>query len=196
MPLLPRLFLLCFIASGGFLWALDNDDYQQSVDTFARAPLVQPYFRNAYGFALFPWVGKGGVGIGGAYGEGRVYRRNKYRGQSRMIQLSVGALLGGQAYSEIIFFKDKRSYDAFTRGSFAFDASASAVLLDSAMHARTGTTGRSSGTSVHGERTRQLRGGYINGMAVFTHVHGGLMYEAALEGQQFSYESDPRVSQP
>ena len=126
--------------------------------------------------------------VGAAYGEGRVYREHKYAGSSKMYQLSVGAQLGGQAYSEIIFFKNKEAYDEFTGGSFEFDASASAVVITASMHAQTGSTGRSAGAS-GSAKTKQIRSGYINGMAVFTHVLGGLMYEASLAGQQFSFEA-------
>lgn len=178
-------FLLLFPAA---LSALDNEDYSNTITLFGKSPTVKPYFKNAYGYAVFPWIGKGGVVVGAAYGEGRVYRRHKYAGSSQMYQLSLGAQLGGQAYSEIIFFKNKAAYDEFTSGSFEFDASASAVLVTASLHAKTGSTGRSAGASGLEPKTQQLRSGYINGMAVFTHVLGGLMYEASVAGQQFSFE--------
>jgi lipid-binding SYLF domain-containing protein len=175
--------LVCLTSA---LSALDNDDYRDAITRFNSAPVVEPYFKNAYGYAVFPWVGKGGAVVGAAYGEGRVYRHHKYVGSSNMYQLSVGAQLGGQAYSEVIFFKNKEAYDEFTGGSFQFDASASAVVITASLHAKTGSTGRSAGAS-GSAKTKQLRSGYINGMAVFTHVLGGLMYEASLAGQQFSF---------
>ena len=170
------------------LSALDNDDYRETITMFSKSSTVRPYFDSAYGYAVFPWVGKGAAVVGGAYGEGRVYRNHKFTGSSKMFQLSFGAQMGGQAHSEIIFFKDKAAYDEFTSGAFEFDASASAVLVTGALHAQTGSTGRSAGASVFEPNTQQLRSGYINGMAVFTHVLGGLMYEASIAGQKFEFD--------
>jgi lipid-binding SYLF domain-containing protein len=183
-------FLVLFLSTS--LSALDNDDYRNTINLFSKSPTVQPYFKNAYGYAVFPWIGKGGAVIGAAHGKGRVYRNHKYMGSSEVYQLSLGAQIGGQAYSQVIFFKDKEAYREFTSESFEFDASASAVLVNLSVHAQTGSKGRSAGASSESGKTEQLRSGYINGMAVFTHVLGGLMYEAAIEGQQFTFEADPR----
>ena len=192
MNLFKLLLSAVLLTTPAALSALDNDDYRETITLFSKSPSVQPYFQNAYGYAVFPWVGQGGAVVGAAYGQGRVYRDRKYMGSSQMYQLSIGAQLGGRAYSEIIFFKDRAAYDEFTRGAFEFDASASAVLITASLHAQTGSTGRSAGASSFEAKTQQLRSGYINGMAVFTHTLGGLMYEASVEGQQFTFEADPR----
>jgi lipid-binding SYLF domain-containing protein len=167
--------------------ALDNRDYRKSIRAFSGSAYLHPYFRHAYGYAVFPRVVKGGAVVGAAYGNGRLYRRHKYMGESTMMQLSAGAQLGGQVFSEIIFFKNREAYETFTSGDFEFDATASAVLLSLALHARVGSAGHSAGVSTIRPRTEQFGGGYINGMAVFTHIRGGLMYEAALAGQRFEY---------
>ena len=94
---------------------------------------------------------------------------------------------GGQAYSQIIFFQDKRAFDEFTSGNFEFGAQASAVAITAGAQAQAGTTGTgagASGTQKHAETA----GGYQKGMAVFTVAKGGLMYEASIGGQKFSYE--------
>ena len=103
-----------------------------------------------------------------------------------MTQLTIGLQLGGQAYSQIIFFEDKRAFDEFTSGNFEFGAQATAVAITAGASAQAGTSGTTagaSGTQSHADTA----GGYHNGMAVFTVAKGGLMYEASIGGQKFSY---------
>jgi lipid-binding SYLF domain-containing protein len=136
---------------------------------------------------VFPTIGKGGVGIGGAHGKGRVYRGGAYVGDTSMTQLTVGLQLGGQAYSQIIFFQDKRAFDEFTGGNFEFGAQATAVAITAGASAQatTGGTGAgASGTQSHAKTA----GEYQKGMAVFTVAKGGLMYEASIGGQKFNYK--------
>ncbi|MEJ2038728.1 MAG: lipid-binding SYLF domain-containing protein [Desulfosarcinaceae bacterium] len=172
----------------GFAHTALADNYTDIIDMYKKSPVVAPHFKNAYGYAVFPTVGKGGFIIGGAYGTGRVYRDGKVTGEARLINASIGFQLGGQAFSEIIFFQDKRAYDAFTSGSFEFDASASAVAITAGAQARAGTEGSTASASAGPATARQAGGGYHNGMAVFVQVKGGLMYEAAIGGQKFSFE--------
>ncbi|EGM68467.1 YSC84-related protein [Shewanella sp. HN-41] len=164
-----------------------DESYDQAVANFHQAKETRKFFDTAYGYALFPTVGKGGIGIGAAYGKGRVYKGSVYMGDSSLTQISIGFQLGGQAYSEIIFFKDAKSYDAFTSGTFEFDAQASAVAINVGASAQVGTTGNSAGAGQSGGN-QSATGAYINGMAVFTAAKGGLMFEAALAGQSFSFE--------
>lgn len=124
------------------------------------------FFDNAHGYAIYPSVGKGGVVVGGAFGKGEVYERGRLIGYSSITQITVGLQLGGQAYSEIIFFKDKATLDDFRLGNFEFGAQASAVAV---------TAGASANAS------------YSNGVAVFTLAKGGLMYEATIAGQKFNF---------
>lgn len=167
--------------------AAADDSYGAALAEFQKASETQKFFDTAYGYAVFPTVGKGGIGIGAAYGKGRVYRGGVYTGNSTLTQLSIGFQLGGQAYSEIIFFKDAKSYNDFTSGSFEFGAQASAVAINVGANAQTGTTGNSAGAGQHGGN-QSAKAAYINGMAVFTAAKGGLMFEAALAGQSFTYE--------
>src|SRR4051794_34432554 len=103
------------------------DKYIDTINNFRKAEVARPYFSSAYGYAVFPTIGKGAVGVGGAIGKGRVYQGGRYVGESSLVQLSVGFQLGGQAYSQIIFFEDKHAFDEFTHDTFEFGADASAV---------------------------------------------------------------------
>ncbi|TVL33748.1 lipid-binding SYLF domain-containing protein [Shewanella algae] len=165
-----------------------NDSYSSAIATFKQASETHKFFDSAYGYAIFPTVGKGGLGIGAAYGKGRVYRGGVYTGDSSMTQVSIGFQIGGQAYSEIIFFKDAQAYRDFTSGSFEFGAQASAVAINAGANAQAGTTGNSAGAGQSGG-SQAAKASYINGMAVFTAAKGGLMVEAALAGQSFTFEA-------
>lgn len=133
----------------------------------AKDPSLKLFFSKAHGYAVFPTVGKAGIGLGGAYGEGEVYRQGRFIGTSSLSQLTIGFQLGGQAYTEIIFFKDKHALDDFISGNFEFNAQASAVAV---------TAGASADAD------------YDNGVAIFTMPKGGLMYEATVGGQKFSFD--------
>ena len=163
-------------------------DYSSTIDKFKSSAQVKPFFENAYGYAVFPLIGKGGLGVGGAYGQGQVYREGKVTGKTRLVKLSFGFQAGGQGFCEIIFFKDQRAYDEFTSGEFAFDATASAVAITAGAQAQAGSTGGSAGASAGPKSGTQLAADYRKGMAVFTQAIGGLMYEAAIGGQKFSFE--------
>ena len=141
---------------------------KQTISEFKkRDKSMNKFFTNAYAYAVFPTIGKGAVGIGGAHGKGVVYRGGKMIGYTSLTQLTVGFQLGGQAYSEIIFFKDNTRFKNFKDGNLKFSAQASAVAA---------TAGAAANAN------------YENGVAVFTMVKGGLMYEASIGGQGFSYE--------
>ncbi|TWO83177.1 hypothetical protein AYI75_16860 [Shewanella algae] len=184
------LFALLALASSLLLipTASANDSYSSAIATFKQASETHKFFDSAYGYAIFPTVGKGGLGIGAAYGKGRVYRDGVYTGESSMTQVSIGFQIGGQAYSEIIFFKDEQAYRDFTSGSFEFGAQASAVAINAGANAQAGTAGNSAGAGQSGG-SQAAKASYINGMAVFTAAKGGLMVEAALAGQSFTFEA-------
>jgi lipid-binding SYLF domain-containing protein len=134
---------------------------------FKRAdPGLSRFFDGAVGWAVFPSVGKGGAGIGGAYGRGVLFERGEATGVTTLTQVTVGAQLGGQAYSELVFFETPQALAAFKKGQFAMAAQVSAVVA--------GT-----GTSADAR--------YARGVAVFTLVKGGLMAEASVGGQRFDY---------
>ncbi len=163
-------------------------DYSDTINKFKVSPQVQPFFKNAYGYAVFPTVGKGGFGIGGAYGEGQVYRGGKVTGRTKLMKVSIGFQAGGQAFSQIIFFKDKRAYDEFTSGEFDFDAQASAVAITAGAQVQVGSTGGTAGASTGSKAGTQAKTNYYKGMAIFIHVKGGLLFEAVIAGQKFSFE--------
>jgi lipid-binding SYLF domain-containing protein len=163
------------------------EDYSKTTNGFKQSPVVQPFFKTAYGYALFPKIGKGGAGIGGSFGKGQVYRGGKVSGTTTMTQLTIGLQFGGQAYSQIIFFEDKRAYEDFTSGNFEFGAQASAVAITAGASAQTSSTGESASANV-GDTGGVQKASYYKGMAVFTQAIGGLMYEAAIGGQKFSFK--------
>jgi len=163
------------------------DEYTDTIAVFKKAGQSAAYFNTAYGYAVFPTIGKGGVGIGGAHGKGRVYEKGKYIGDTSMTQITVGFQLGGQAFSEIIFFEDARALKDFTSGNFEFGAEASAVAITAGASAQAGSTGASAAASGTQDKARTA-GGYFKGMAVFTVAKGGLMFEATLGGQKFNYQ--------
>ena len=121
------------IATLSFAAPARADKYSETIELFKEAGESNAFFGKSYG--VFPTIGKGGLGIGGAYGKGRVYAGGQAVGESSMTQLSVGFQAGGQGYSLIIFFEDKRSFDEFTSGSFEFGAQASAVAITAAASA-------------------------------------------------------------
>lgn len=163
------------------------DEYENTISIFKKSPSVQPFFNNAYGYAVFPTVGKGGMVVGAAFGKGRVYRQGELTGHVTLSKVSIGFQLGGQAFSEIIFCQDKRAYDEFTSGSFEFDASMSAVAVTAGAQAKAGTEGTTAGASAGPATGAQASIGYTKGLAVFVHTKGGLMYEAAIGGQKFDF---------
>ena len=163
-------------------------DYSTTIDVYKKSPQAQPYFAKAYGYAVFPTVGKGGFGIGGAHGKGQVYKGGKVTGYTSISQISIGFQLGGQAFSQIIFFQDKRAYDEFTSGNFEFDATASAVAITAGAQASTGGTGSTAGASAGPASAAQAGVSYRHGMATFIHATGGLMYEASIGGQKFTFK--------
>jgi lipid-binding SYLF domain-containing protein len=164
------------------------DDYRETIDVFKAAGESGRFFKDAYGYAVFPTIGKGGVGLGGAYGTGHVYEKGNYIGDTTMIQASVGWQLGGQAYSQIIFFKDAHALDDFKSGNFEFGAEASAVAITAGIGAQATTTGASVAAS-GGRHDAVTSGSYYKGMAIFTVAKGGLMYQATIGGQKFNYAS-------
>ncbi len=172
-----------------FTGAAYADDFSDTIGEFKKAPEVQPFFKNAYGYAVFPTVGKGGFGIGGAYGKGQVYRGGAVTGKVSLTKVTIGLQAGGQAFSEIIFLKDERAYKDFTSGEFEFDAAVSAVAITAGAQAKTGTEGSSASAGTGSDSGKQSKASYRKGMAVFTYAKGGLMYEAAIGGQKFSFKA-------
>jgi lipid-binding SYLF domain-containing protein len=157
-------------ASGGSKAASDDHkDVLNAIASFqAKDPGMQKFFNNAAGYAVFPSVAEGAVGVGAAHGTGELMVGGNAVGSLSMTQVTVGLQLGGQEYSEIIFFENASTLDGFKKGDFTFAAQASAVAL-------------ASGASTNAS--------YRDGVAIFTAAKGGLMYQASVGGQKFSYKS-------
>ena len=172
--------LLCAVTS----WA---DDYKETIQLFKEAGASKEFFDKSYGYAVFPGIGKGAFVVGGAHGNGRVYRKGVHVGDVSMTQVSVGFQAGGQGYREIIFFQDERAFDEFTNGSFQFSGDVTAVAITAGAQASAGTAGTSAGAS-GGQRDATTAGKYYRGMAVFVIVKGGAMAGAAVGGQKFNYK--------
>jgi lipid-binding SYLF domain-containing protein len=164
-------------------WA---DRYSDTITLFKNAGQSAAYFDKSYGYAVFPTIGKAGFVVGGAHGTGRVFRQGKYVGDTKVTKVSVGLQAGAQGYSQIIFFEDRRAFDEFTSGEFAFGANISAVVITAAAGASASTTGSTAGAS-GGKNDAATAGGFQKGMAVFKIVKGGLMGDASVGGQKFSY---------
>jgi lipid-binding SYLF domain-containing protein len=180
---LPLLCLVAGLAHAG--------SYSDTIARFKSAGESAEFFHNCYGYAVFPTVGEGAIGVGGAFGKGRVYVHRQYVGDVSMGEVSVGFQAGGKAFSEVIFFKDKRALDEFERSGFEFGADASVVAVTAGASAAAATNGASAGASA-GVNNAVTRGEYHKGMAVFTIAKGGLMYQASVAGQKFRYK--PRGS--
>jgi lipid-binding SYLF domain-containing protein len=173
MTFFAGLALIC-ITTATVAFEPDSNDKNQLaaakaiLDIKKADPGIQTFFDDAVGFAVFPSVGKGGIGIGGAFGDGLVIVDDDVVGKTSLTQVTIGFQLGGQVYSEFIFFQDKTALDQFKRGNYELGAQASAVAA---------TAGASADAN------------YDTGVAIFTVTGGGLMYEATVGGQKFKYEA-------
>ena len=177
--------LLMAVAWGTSAYA---DKFTDTIDIYKKSPSVKPFFEKSYGYVVFPTVGKGGFVVGGAYGSGQVYAKGKVTGTAKLVKATIGFQAGGQAFSQLVFLEDKRAYDEFTSGNFEFDAGVSAVAITAGVQAKAGTEGASAGASAGPATGSQAKTSYHKGMAVFVHAKGGLMYEATVGGQKFSFE--------
>jgi lipid-binding SYLF domain-containing protein len=166
-------FLLITVLPAGLL-AQDKDekekllnDVNHARDEFIKTdPVMQHLFDSSVGYVIFPNVGKGAIGVGGAAGNGILFEHGNPVGHAKMKQVTVGFQFGGQAYREVIFFETDAALQEFKGGNFALSAQASAVAV---------TKGAAANIK------------YRNGVMIFTQEKGGLMYEAAVGGQKFGY---------
>ena len=164
------------LTSPAMLWAFEPDTSSEMQLDVAKAildikkadPGIQEFFENSAGYAVFPTVGKGAIGVGGAHDKGLVIVNDKAIGKTSLSQVTVGLSLGGQKYSQFIFFKDDVALGHFQRGNYEMGAQASAVAV---------TAGASADAN------------YDKGVAIFTNVGGGLMADASVGGQKFTYEA-------
>jgi lipid-binding SYLF domain-containing protein len=164
--------------------------YADTIGLFKEAGASAALFKASYAYAVFPVIAKGGFFVGGARGKGRVYEQGRYVGEATMSQISLGFQLGGQAYSEIVLLQSRRDLARFESGKLALGAQASAIAITAGASASASTTG--AGASASGVETSAVTTGrFHDGIAVFTIAKGGLMYEAAVAGQKFSYQPRP-----
>jgi lipid-binding SYLF domain-containing protein len=148
-------------------------DAEVTAAAFRRAdPSLSRFFSKAVGYAVFPSVGKGAAGVGGAYGAGVLFEHGKPTGRVTLTQVTIGPQIGGQAYSEIVFFQTPAAIADFKSGLLKVAAQASAVAVKA-------------GASADAQ--------YARGVAVFTQTQGGLMAEASIGGQRFDYRRFART---
>ncbi len=142
---------------------------RQTVRLFQKAdPGLQVFFDEAYGYAVFPDVYKGGIILlGGARGSGYVYEQGRLIGRSSITQINVGPQIGGQSFAEIIFFRTQADLEDFKKGNYELNAHASAIVA-------------TSGAATNSD--------YSDGVAVFALPKSGLMAEASIGGQKFSFK--------
>lgn len=146
----------------------EADEVKMTIAQFMeKDPGLKVFFEKSYGYAIFPTVGKAAYIVGGTYGTGFVYEKGSPIGYTSIVEASIGLQVGGQGFSEIIFFKDKTTLGFFKQGNYAFSAQASAVAVNVGVAAKTD---------------------YDSGVAVFTMPKGGLMAEASVGGQKFTFE--------
>ena len=176
--------LVLALLSFSSTWA---DKFSDTTYIFQRAGQSSLFFDNSYGYALFPTIGKAGIGLGGAYGTGRVYKHGIYVGNISMTQVSVGFQLGAQGFSQVVFLQDERAFNEFTGSNFEFGATAGVVAITAGAQAGASTSGSSASAS-GGRHDATTAGKYYKGMAVFTVAKGGLMSEANVSGQKFTYK--------
>ena len=152
---------------GGWKPELQKDAKKALEKMIKKSPKLKTFYDEAYGYAVFPKVTKAGLGLGGSVGKGIVYKSHEAVGSSKLKSASVGFQAGGQQYSEVIFFKDEDAFERFTNGKLKFDAQASAVAI---------------------KEGASIDAAYHDGVAVFTQTKGGLMYEASVGGQHFTFK--------
>jgi len=140
---------------------------RETIAVFKRKdPGITSFFQNSYGYAVLPKVAKGAFWVGGAYGKGHVYQRGKMIGYCSMSQATLGFSFGGEYFREVIFFRSRQDLDRFTMGEFTFSAQVTGVALTAGAAAKAD---------------------YKDGMAVFVAAEKGLMVDASLGGQKFTY---------
>jgi lipid-binding SYLF domain-containing protein len=168
--------------------AAHASEYDETIELFKHAGESAVFFNNCYAYAVFPTIGAGGLVVGGARGKGHVYVHDRVVGDTTMTQLSIGLQAGGKAYSQIIFFQDKRDLDQFESGKFEFNAGASAIAITASASASVGTD-RASSEASRAATDATTNGDYQTGMAVFTIAKGGFMFAANIAGEKFSYKA-------
>jgi lipid-binding SYLF domain-containing protein len=161
------------------------DIYADTISVFKNAGKSASFFEHSYAYAVFPTIGDGGSVIGAVHGDGHIYVHARLQGDTAMSQVGVGFLAGGAAFSQVIFFQDKRALEEFESGHFQFGADASVVAVTAGASGSAATTGTTAVTS-GGEADAVMPGAYHKGTIVFTLAKGGAMFDVSVDGQKFS----------
>jgi lipid-binding SYLF domain-containing protein len=152
------------------------DESMTRLKELTRAyPALQTTLDNSYAYAIFPSVAKGGFGIEGGSGRADVYEQGKYIGTAHVTLIKVGAVAGGETYTELLVFKTKAALDMFKSNQLQFAASAGATALKA-------------GADVTAK--------YDHDVAVYTRTNGGLDFDASIGGQQFTFTADGSMTNP
>jgi lipid-binding SYLF domain-containing protein len=160
-------------------------DFSSTIDVFKESPKANQLFEDAYGYAVFPTVGEGAAIIGATYGKGQLYQGDKLAGDVTLTGLSIGPQIGGDAFSEIIFFKDKDAYDKFASGKYNFNAKASVNAVAASAQVEAGELGTYASANTTSD-TGAYTASYDDGVAVLVRGKNGLMAKASVGGQHFS----------
>lgn len=164
------------------------DQYADAATVFRNTDAASPFFSRSYGYAIFPTVGKGGFILAGGFGKGRVFVAGDPVGETTLTQATIGFQIGGQAFTQIIFFEDERAYREFTQGGFEFGGQVNATVIKANAQATASTTGSTAGASGGVDEVDTVSPGFYKGMAVFIVATGGLMFEASVGGQHFTFQ--------
>lgn len=132
----------------------------------AKDPTIERFFMDSYGYAVLPKIGKGAFILGGAFGQGEVFRQGTLVGYCSVTQATIGASVGGESFREIIFFRTHADMEIFLTGEFTLSLQATAVAMDAGAAAKAD---------------------YRDGLAVFVMADQGLMIDASIGGQKFKY---------
>jgi len=187
MPFLLIAVLIFGMSTAAF--AEKGENYSSTIKVFSDSPATAKFFKYSYGYAVFPTISKAAYVVGGSYGTGQVYRSGKVMGKTSVISGSIGFQIGGEVFSEIIFFKDEKAYNEFTSGNFEFGANVQAVAITAGVQAQAGTKGANVGASIGPKTGAQAENDYVDGSAPFVHTTGGLMVGVSVGGQKFTFES-------
>jgi len=169
------IFALAFFLLPKAMMAQDEKEKEKLISESKTAkadiqkadPTMSRMFSTSSGYVIFPKIGKGAIIIGGSGGNGVLYENGKVTGTAKMAQVSVGAQVGGESYREVIFFENKEALERFKDNKVEFSGQVSAVAIKS-------------GASANAK--------YADGVVVFTQDLSGLMAEAAVGGQKFTYK--------
>lgn len=182
---MKKILLMLFIVTSMYA-----QSYHSALESFKASSTIKRYFNDAYGYALFPTIGKGGMLFGFGYGRGKLYHKNDFEGRASISSFSFGPQMGGQAYSAILFFKDRATFEAFKRGRVEYDAEVNAIAITAGAIVKSSTIGTIVSASTNAANTKVLAPNYINNMAIFVQPLEGLMFEASIGFESYHFKAE------